>query len=181
VTAAQFTVRYDPAAVSFEEIEAAAPSNWQVAKNNQIRSGLLKVAMAGADAIGSGELATLRFKLDGSDSATLSGSGLINAGTEASFGKAQLDQGPSTITLEANYPNPFNGSTTISYGLPSDGQVTIEVYNITGQKVATLVNRKQSAGTHKVSFDASGLASGMYMYRLTSGDVTKTGRMTVVK
>ena len=181
VTAAQFTVQYDPSMVSFDEFEGAAPSSWQVATNNQSRSGLLKVAMAGADAISSGELATLRFKLNGNEAATLSGSGVINAEATSSFGTAQLDQAPSSITLEANYPNPFKGSTTITYGLPSDGQVTIEVYSITGQKVATLVNRDQSAGTHKVSFDASGLASGMYMYRLTAGDVTKTGRMTVVK
>ncbi len=181
VTAAQFTVRYDPSALSFAELDASAPSNWQIVKNNQSRSGLLKVAMAGADAISEGELARVEFTVGNMDDAVLSGSGLLNAGTETSLGKAQLDRAPSSITLEANYPNPFKGSTTISYGLPTDGQVTIDVYSITGQKVRTLVNRKESAGTHKVTFDASGLASGMYMYRLTVGDVTKTGRMTVVK
>lgn len=182
VMAAQFTLRFDPSVVSVEDVESALPSSWQVVHHTQASSGLLKVAMAGTESIRSGRLATIELSSEGAPGeVTLTGSGLVNAGTTQSMGPVGPAQSPSTVTLESNYPNPFRGSTTISYGLPSEGQVTIEVYNVTGQKVATLVNRKQGAGTHRVSFDASGLASGMYMYRLTVDDVTKTGRMTIVK
>lgn len=88
---------------------------------------------------------------------------------------------PTEITLSQNYPNPFNPSTTIRYELPEATDVTLEVYSITGQKVATLANGIQAAGYHNVSFDAGNLASGVYLYRLTAGNTVKTNQMVLVK
>jgi hypothetical protein len=68
-----------------------------------------------------------------------------------------------------NYPNPFNPSTTISYRLPADTQVTLEIFNLLGKRVRTLVDTRQQAGTYQVFFDAGSLASGIYLYRLTTG------------
>jgi hypothetical protein len=83
--------------------------------------------------------------------------------------------------LSQNYPNPFNATTVINYQLPVDDEVTLEVYNLFGQKVATLVDGEQQAGCRSVVWDASDISSGIYFYRLTAGDFTETKRMIVVK
>jgi mannose/cellobiose epimerase-like protein (N-acyl-D-glucosamine 2-epimerase family) len=80
------------------------------------------------------------------------------------------DAAPKSIVLCQNYPNPFNANTVISYQLPVSSQVELSVYNMLGQKVTTLVSENQSAGIHKLIWDASGLASGVYLYRLETGD-----------
>ena len=88
---------------------------------------------------------------------------------------------PLEITLNQNYPNPFNPSTQIQYALPESGQVRLDVYTITGQLVATLVNETMNAGTHSITFNANSLASGVYLYRLQTGSVVLTKKMTLLK
>jgi len=77
-------------------------------------------------------------------------------------------QKPESFHLSQNYPNPFNPVTTISYQLPAASMIDLSIYNILGQKVATLVSGKQPAGVYKVEWDATGLASGVYFYRLST-------------
>ncbi|MEQ8578664.1 MAG: T9SS type A sorting domain-containing protein [Balneola sp.] len=87
-----------------------------------------------------------------------------------------------TFRLNQNYPNPFNPSTTISFNLPNAADVTLSVYNVLGQRVATLLNsRKYTSGSHTLSFDASNLASGIYIYRIQAGSYTSQKRMTLIK
>ncbi|MDX9710892.1 MAG: right-handed parallel beta-helix repeat-containing protein [Ignavibacteriaceae bacterium] len=88
---------------------------------------------------------------------------------------------PDEYSLEQNYPNPFNPTTTIRYDLPKDGLVQLEVFDIIGRKITTLVNTHQSAGRYEVNFDASKLASGVYIYKLQSGEYTSSKKMMLLK
>ncbi|KAA3610414.1 MAG: T9SS C-terminal target domain-containing protein [Calditrichaeota bacterium] len=102
-----------------------------------------------------------------------------------------IDDGASSIennpqiakkfSLEQNYPNPFNPSTVIAYQIPKAGKVTLTVYNALGQKIATLVDGKQSAGFHKETFSANGLANGIYYYKISSGSFQKVRKMILIK
>jgi len=88
---------------------------------------------------------------------------------------------PETFVLKQNYPNPFNPSTKISYLLPKASEVTLVVYDLLGREVVTLVNEFRTAGTHTVEFNASNLASGVYLYRIEAGDFKDTKKMLLVK
>jgi endonuclease/exonuclease/phosphatase family metal-dependent hydrolase len=89
---------------------------------------------------------------------------------------------PSTVSLNQNYPNPFNPSTIISYQLPNNTNVRLDVYDVMGRRVATLVNGIQPAGEYNINFDASNLASGVYIYRITMGNGQHLSRkMLLVK
>ena len=79
---------------------------------------------------------------------------------------------PLEYALEQNYPNPFNPSTTIKYSIPEDGFVKLAIYNMLGEEVATIVNTTQKAGRYEVNFNASGLASGVYVYRIEAANFT---------
>jgi len=88
---------------------------------------------------------------------------------------------PGKISLSQNYPNPFNPTTTIQYELNSVSDVRLEVFNMLGQSVGVLVNEPKSAGSHTITFDASGLTSGMYIYRISANNTQLTKRMILVK
>lgn len=88
---------------------------------------------------------------------------------------------PSAYSLDQNYPNPFNPSTTIGFSLPHSGNVTLKVYNLVGQEVATLSNGYKTAGQYNVSFNASHLSSGVYFYRLEAGSYNVVKKMLLVK
>jgi len=88
---------------------------------------------------------------------------------------------PKEVRLHNNYPNPFNPSTQIAFDLPRESHVTLEVYNILGERVALLVDEVRGAGYHQVRFDASGLASGIYLYRMTANNVTLMNKMVLMK
>ena len=92
-----------------------------------------------------------------------------------------LDEKPLVFGLNQNYPNPFNPSTTISYSIKEAGAVTINVYNLMGQNVATLVDETKAAGHYSVRWNAAGHASGMYYYRLEANGQAITQKMTLIK
>jgi hypothetical protein len=88
---------------------------------------------------------------------------------------------PHRFALEPNFPNPFNPSTQIRYQLAEDSPVRLEVYTLTGSLVKVLVDARQSRGAHQVGFNAAGLSSGVYLYRLTTPGFTQTNKMVLVK
>jgi len=93
----------------------------------------------------------------------------------------QPGETPRIAVLHQNYPNPFNPVTVIEFQLPETRDVTLEIFDITGRRLAVLVDDLRHAGQHRVNFDASGLASGVYFYRLTAGEFTRSRKMILVK
>jgi hypothetical protein len=88
---------------------------------------------------------------------------------------------PREVALYQNYPNPFNAATEIKFALPEQSDVTIEVFNILGQKTATVADGLFPAGYHSVNWNAGKVASGVYYYRLTAGDKVMVKRMMLLK
>jgi len=88
---------------------------------------------------------------------------------------------PAEIAVHQNYPNPFNPSTSISFSLPDEMQVTLKVFNLIGEEVATLVNERRSAGAYTVVFDATHLPSGVYFYVMQAGEVRQVRRLVLMK
>lgn len=89
--------------------------------------------------------------------------------------------GPLTFDLEQNYPNPFNPSTNIKYSVPEAGNIRLSVYNLVGEEVAVLVNGFSQAGFFEVTFDASNLSTGVYLYKLQSANSVQTKKMMLLK
>jgi hypothetical protein len=103
-------------------------------------------------------------------------------GTVTSIQKESHNQVlPREIALSQNYPNPFNPSTAISYQLSAISQVRLGVYDLLGREVATLVDGRMEAGTHKVVWNASGFASGTYFYRLQCGESVLVRKLVLLK
>ena len=88
---------------------------------------------------------------------------------------------PETLTLRQNYPNPFNPSTNIAFSVPTTSDVNVQVFDLLGRNVATLVNGTLPAGQHEVTFDASDLPSGLYLYTITAGSQRMSRTMTLIK
>ena len=88
---------------------------------------------------------------------------------------------PNDYLLNQNYPNPFNPTTTISYQIPQNSHVILKVYNILGKEVATLVNGQEAAGKYQINFNASNLASGIYLYQLRAGSFIATKKLILLK
>jgi hypothetical protein len=93
------------------------------------------------------------------------------------------EQLPARFVLEQNYPNPFNPSTTIRYGLPEAGKVNLSIFNLSGQRVLTLVDEVQNAGYYQVYFDPASaqLPSGVYLYRIQSANFQDVRKMVFIK
>ena len=87
----------------------------------------------------------------------------------------------STYSLSNNYPNPFNPSTKIRFTIPERSIVSLKIFNLLGSEVETLVNEEQPAGTYEATFDASGLASGIYFYKLQAGSFSETKKMILLR
>ncbi len=93
----------------------------------------------------------------------------------------KISSSPASFNLEQNYPNPFNPSTVINFNLAKKEKVSLKVYDILGREVATLINKDFTAGFHSVTFNASGLSSGMYFYRLQTDEHSVVRKMVLVK
>lgn len=118
--------------------------------------------------------------LTGTFSNTLGDSGTIS-GSKTETVSNEIENEITRFVLNQNYPNPFNPSTNISFEIPKSSEVTLEVFDMLGRKVVSLVNERKAAGSYTVPFYASSLSSGMYIYRLQAGSFIQTRKLTLIK
>ena len=105
----------------------------------------------------------------------INGAFVYSGEVEANLGSTQ------NFELEQNYPNPFNPSTVIKYQIPIDGLVTLKIYDVLGREVTTLVNEHKNTGSYDVTFNASKLASGVYLYQLKVNEYMSTKKLSILK
>lgn len=172
---------------------------WQLASDSAF-TNLLVNTNVGADAMFTTDFGTLVDILASLDvavgaSVTVYHRVIVSDGSNHTMGtpsKAILERGtitanenntenPVEFTLDQNYPNPFNPSTNISFSISEPGLVSLKVYNLLGQEVASLVNERLSSGSYDFNFDASQLSSGIYIYRLQSSGKSITKKMSLIK
>ena len=140
----------------------------------------------------SGKSKTCRREADSGVAALATSDSFLFAGTRNAVWRRPLSEMiisvepvtselPLDLSLSHNYPNPFNPTTTIASELPRTSSVSLCVYDVLGREVATLLNDEKSTGTYTLQWDASGVSSGVYFYRMRAGDFVQTRRMMVVK
>ncbi|HEY9166599.1 MAG TPA: YCF48-related protein [Candidatus Kryptonia bacterium] len=157
---------------------------WIVGSNGAI----MKTTNAGAtwDKVPSGTLVNLRsiFFKDKNHGYIVGDSGkvlLYDTTFTTSVGSERHAVQPISFEVSQNYPNPFNPTTTISFSIPRDEFVELKVFDVLGKEVGTLTNQKYNAGAHSIQFNASNLASGTYLYRLTAGENVATRKIVLIK
>lgn len=134
---------------------------------------------------GTPDKAIIEFAVYDSSSTSSGSIGSYSVVDNVSFGPVTAVESEDNLirafALNQNYPNPFNPATDISYAIPKESNVSLKVYNILGMEVATLVNRREAAGSYKVNFNASNLPSGIYLAKLNSSGYSKTIKMILMK
>lgn len=197
VFAMDCSVTYDPALLTYSKvITAGTLSSGMTTAVNFSKPGTLTLsaaqatAISGTDsvllliefrgkAVGNSQLSFKKAVLNDGDPSVKTVAGTVSVVQPTDVESTEL---PVSFTLKGNYPNPFNPSTKISFGIPQPGLVSVLVYNALGQEVAVLANgKKMTAGTHTMEFDASRLGSGVYFYQVQYGSDVKTGKMVLTK
>ncbi len=176
---------FDPSTL---EVLGAEPSaeGWQASSQTSQSQGRFRVAMAGPESASSGQVAVLRVKVKEEAigealEPTLSADGVLNGAARRGLSAKTVRPVPSEIKLGRSAPNPAQGPVTIEYGLPEETRVQIEVYDVLGRKVTTLVEESRPPGRHEVTLEGGRLPSGTYFYRMKAGGRQKTRRLTVVR
>ncbi len=168
-----------------EGVTSSLPKDWLFAYH--VSQGVLKIAMAGTTPLSSGNVATIQFKLASqSAKANLTGSTVINENEAQSLASFEVAAVPSKFGLDQNYPNPFNPTTMIKYQLAKPANVTLKIYNVTGQLVRTLVNDNQNAGYYTIQWNGLNnageqVSSGVYFFRLEAGSFVSFKKMLLLK
>jgi hypothetical protein len=184
VYAVQLSSRLNASLASVEGVNAAIPEGWEMQWS--FVSGELRVAMAGATPLPSGTVATIMVRLKDKESRlSFSTDAVLNEAAQ-SVGAVEVAAVPATFALDQNYPNPFNPSTTVRYQIPNNANVNLDIYNLQGQKIRTLVSKEQKAGYYSVVWDGRNeagqtVSSGLYLYRVQAGSFVATHKMLMIK
>lgn len=155
------------------------PDNWNVMQN--LSDGKMIVSAYGVSPIEEKSLELTFETKSASGLPKISGDIILNESNAPELEELVIGEVPTELVLGQNYPNPFNPTTNISYSLPDMAKVELSIYNMLGQKVATLVNTTQDVGNYTVTWKAGSLSSGVYIYRLSVDNQVFTKRMMLVK
>jgi len=198
---AEFQVKYDATKYSFGEVSRTEriSDNVQVVFNDHKSEGILQIIVlnlqgrsiaSGTGAILSVPVQALNGKFDGSGEISLLSAG-FEAGVQSELSKEVLSPKatlPKAFALSQNFPNPFNPSTTVAYDIPEgkEVQVRLNIYNVRGQLVRTLVDEVKSEGSYQIQWDGNSnngqkVSSGVYFYRLVAGEFNQTRKMVILK
>ncbi|MHB1687444.1 MAG: FlgD immunoglobulin-like domain containing protein [Ignavibacteriaceae bacterium] len=185
VLSAYIELNIDNKLANIQTIASNLPQGWMMAHNYV--NGKLIIAMTGTKPLNDGNFATISLKLNSSETKLdISGSVKFNDVLSASLSNLTVKEIPSQFGLSQNYPNPFNPTTTIKYQIAQDTKVVLDIYDMLGQRVRSLVNDVQSAGYYNVTWDGQNsfgqqVASGVYIYRLQAGNFVQTMKMNLLK
>ncbi|PIS43950.1 MAG: hypothetical protein COT22_13180, partial [Ignavibacteria bacterium CG08_land_8_20_14_0_20_37_9] len=179
--------KYEEAVTNFNELAKKFKANKDVEKHSLFNAGYVYLTYLNDYKNATDKFAELAAKYPDdelvSESAYLLGN--LDANNQQKLASPNTSQSdlpvPTDYALDQNYPNPFNPATTISYQLPKSGSVTLKIFDMLGKEVMTLVNEQKEMGRYTVQFDASSLASGMYVYQLRVNDYTSTKKMLLLK
>ncbi len=198
----QFEIIYDPLIISADSVifndSSSAISDWK--KEFNLTDGKISIALAGTDFVLIDiNIANLTFMISevaiSGDSSALRFENLyVNEGTPTASGQdgmikvlvvgitELLDTSiPQSPSLEQNFPNPFNPVTTIEFSVPRSGDVSLIIYNANGREIKRMVDGEMSAGKFTAVWNATELASGIYFYRLQTGEFVRTRKMVLLK
>jgi len=194
INAYGFVVSYNPAHYEFVDATRGALLSDGFFLTNDSKPGRLVVInmMRDGSEMAQGNAANLRFQWIGEEvsSLTIENISTMNDGSEIFGVESKVIESPVAIpkefALKQNYPNPFNPTTTIKFEMPKSSNVKLEIYNILGQKVKTLVNEDMKAGYHKITWDGTNdysvkVSSGMYIYIIKAGDFIARHKMVLLK
>jgi hypothetical protein len=184
VYAVQLSGKVDANAFSIDGVNASLPEGWEMQWN--VVDNELRVAMAGVTPLPSGSVAAIMVRMKSRESRlSFSTDAMLNE-SQQSLGAVEIAAVPTVFALAQNYPNPFNPSTTIKYQIATDANVTLDVYNLQGQKIRALVAKEQKAGYYSVVWDGRNeagqtVSSGLYLYRVQAGSFVATHKMLLIK
>ena len=171
----------DNVQLAMNQFEHSFPDDWYVSFNETANG--LKIAAAGLTPASAKSLIKLKVTSTGelSQRSPVEAYLSVDESPVTSAFAPQLSDSPTTYALSSNYPNPFNPETTITYSIANENRVLLEVFDLTGRSVATLVDAFQPAGQYTVRFDASTLPSGVYLYRIEAGNFQQINKMTLLR
>lgn len=187
VVAASFTANIDPSKAKVVAVNSELDGEW-IIKHTVSEEGQLRIAVAGLGVVPTdGTIATISVQLTDANAAfDLVAEGAVNNNAASALDAIEVVELPESFTLQGNYPNPFNPTTTIQFNLPASADVEVQVYDMVGRMVMTLPAQNIAAGANRsVQLNASQLASGSYFYRviarMDSKTFVETGRMLLLK
>ncbi len=188
VYSVDLTATVDLASAKLTAVRGNLPDGWQLTWNANEEAGTVRIVAVGASPISyEGEIARLVFDLNDKETGiNMTGEAFVNENSATQLGDVSVMEIPTEFALGDNYPNPFNPTTTFTYSLPEASHVTVEVYDVSGRLVQTLVDAQKEAGRYDVRWDGQNsagslVASGLYLYRIKASSFTQVKTMMLVK